>query len=531
MSNTAGVIKFFHLHDGKEWDKNESEKESQQKRSLELQLRTSNVKESPLQKYLPKKPISPKGVECLDPKVVQMSPKLVSIVREASRCMESGRSPVLASEGLGGTYLLTNRNSRPIAVFKPCDEEPCAVNNPKNNNSSPDSVKRSVRAGEAAMRECAAYLLDHGHFAGVPETCFVKSAHPDYFDAEEVRLHKEKQMKEKVGSLQEYVDYDCSAEEVGPSAFSVSDVHRIAIFDIRVCNTDRHAGNLLVKWSTDDSGKKSARLIPIDHGFCLPESLEDVLFDWHYWPQARAPFTAEELAYIENLDVEKDISMLEKSFPLIRKGCLKTLRICTLFLKTAARAGLTLFDMANLMVRTGSSKPGEMEPSALETMSFAVQKKIDWKMAHVNHLLPAAKSRSLTDKFFWKALEKAFVEHFNSISPKKVDSAEIAAACVCASKTMLGGLSAHLEHKDECAMSPSALSSASTAESVDTLGHESDSNEPLHSGEKKDKALVQAAIFTLTTIPSSSNEAVQIWNSSLHTNIRQSLKLADASPP
>lgn len=35
-------------------------------------------------------------------------------------------------------------------------------------------LKPSVRVGEAAMREVAAFLLDHEHFASVPHTVLVK---------------------------------------------------------------------------------------------------------------------------------------------------------------------------------------------------------------------------------------------------------------------------------------------------------------------------------------------------------------------
>lgn len=70
------------------------------------------------------------------------------------------------------------------------------------------------------------------------------------------------------------------------------DVHRIGILDIRLFNTDRHAGNILIK-KVDHSEKTYPRrlgespfeLIPIDHGFCLPEALEPPYFEWQYWPQ------------------------------------------------------------------------------------------------------------------------------------------------------------------------------------------------------------------------------------------------------
>ena len=39
-------------------------------------------------------------------------------------------------------------------------------------------LKPTVRVGEAAMREVAAYLLDHEHFARVPATALVKVGSP-----------------------------------------------------------------------------------------------------------------------------------------------------------------------------------------------------------------------------------------------------------------------------------------------------------------------------------------------------------------
>ncbi len=38
---------------------------------------------------------------------------------------------------------------------------------------------------------------------------------------------------------------DCDTSEMGPGRFSVRDVHRIGILDVRLFNTDRHAGGSL----------------------------------------------------------------------------------------------------------------------------------------------------------------------------------------------------------------------------------------------------------------------------------------------
>lgn len=39
-------------------------------------------------------------------------------------------------------------------------------------------LKKSIRVGEAALREAAAFLLDHQSFARVPRTALVKASHP-----------------------------------------------------------------------------------------------------------------------------------------------------------------------------------------------------------------------------------------------------------------------------------------------------------------------------------------------------------------
>lgn len=45
--------------------------------------------------------------------------------------LKNGHAPKLASAGTGGSYFIAGADGTPVAVFKPLDEEPCAVNNPK----------------------------------------------------------------------------------------------------------------------------------------------------------------------------------------------------------------------------------------------------------------------------------------------------------------------------------------------------------------------------------------------------------------
>jgi hypothetical protein len=56
--------------------------------------------------------------------------------------------------------------------------------------------------------------------------------------------------KTKIGSLQEFVEHDYAAEDLSMNKirrFPVAQVHEIAMFDIRMFNTDRHGGNILVR--------------------------------------------------------------------------------------------------------------------------------------------------------------------------------------------------------------------------------------------------------------------------------------------
>lgn len=75
----------------------------------------------------------------------------------------------------------------------------------------------------------------------------------------------------------------CSRCPSGYSGFPVSEVHKIAVLDLRLANADRNAGNILARRKPDGSGGETWELIPIDHGYCLPASFEDLSYEWMYW--------------------------------------------------------------------------------------------------------------------------------------------------------------------------------------------------------------------------------------------------------
>lgn len=203
---------------------------------------------------------------------------LLRVLQQARSGLRAGYSPVLASEGSGGTYFMKDGNCRYVAVFKPVDEEPEAVNNPRSSprSSSKEGLKSGIVIGEGAVREVAAYLLDHpltGYrssatrnqegFAGVPPTMMVLSAHPGY-------NYSTGSKKTKVGSLQKYVHSLSNCEDMGPASFPVDEVHKVSVLDLRLANTDRNGGNILVCKPGETS---STSLVPIDHGYCLPDKV------------------------------------------------------------------------------------------------------------------------------------------------------------------------------------------------------------------------------------------------------------------
>ncbi|GFZ00188.1 phosphoinositide 4-kinase gamma 7 [Actinidia rufa] len=299
------------------------------------------------------------------------------LVKEIVKAMKIGVDPIPVHSGLGGAYYFRNSRGESVAIVKPTDEEPFAPNNPKGfvgKALGQPGLKRSVRVGETGFREVAAYLLDYDHFANVPPTALVKITHSIFNVNDGVSGNKphNKKLVSKIASFQQFIPHDFDASDHGTSSFPVTDVHRIGILDIRIFNTDRHAGNLLVR-KLDGVGRfDQVELIPIDHGLCLPESLEDPYFEWIHWPQASIPFSEDELEYIENLDPIRDSDMLRSELPMIREACLRVLVLCTIFLKEAAAFGLYLAEIGEMMSR--EFRGGEEEPSELEVVCIEAKK-------------------------------------------------------------------------------------------------------------------------------------------------------------
>ncbi|KAG7393045.1 Phosphatidylinositol 4-kinase type 2-beta [Phytophthora boehmeriae] len=262
-------------------------------------------------------------------------------VAELSATADSLADPM--SEGGGGVYAVKSRSSgENLALFKPAEEE--------------KFVREGLIPGEGAIREEVAYVLDSrsNGFSGVPPTAVARLQISSVGRAKQGAVQRF--MNSSMGSMESFgMPFDLQkAKEFVP----VDQVHRIALLDVRVFNTDRHPGNILLI-----GDKKPYTMVPIDHGCILPSwfHLSEARFDWLEYPQCREAFSPAALQYIDGLDAEEDAKTLRALG--IREECVTTLKICTLFLQLAAARSKTLYWMGNFMQRAGCFQL----PSPLET--------------------------------------------------------------------------------------------------------------------------------------------------------------------
>lgn len=154
-------------------------------------------------------------------------------------------------------------------------------------------------------------------------------------------------------------------ENYSPDLFSIDEVHKIAILDLRILNLDRNSENILVRIKVLNN-KKVYKLIPIDHGLCIPDNLAIASFDlcWLSFSQAEQPFSKKSLEYISKIDIVEDVKKLKKNF-MFRPICLRNMRISGTLLKKGAEAGLTLAQIGMILCRPDED---DSKPSLLEQL-------------------------------------------------------------------------------------------------------------------------------------------------------------------
>jgi len=373
----------------------------------------------------------------LEPKIeiIQSSDhdvELSNIIKETQKGLKQ-HDPELCEEGVNGTYFMKNERGSKIVVFKPADEEGESQFNPKSPKAtepapfltrfddlddteldSRRNIMKSLLPGEAAQREVAAFLLDREHFYGVPATAMVKIGYQGFRSGNFEPVNgSDELIRTKIGSLQQFVDSDGSAADVGITQFPVREVHKIGILDLHIFNMDRHDGNILFKKVSSNTAdvqagmKKSNTdfvLIPIDHGFSLPRSLKHAYFVWLSWPQAKVPFDEQTREYIRRIDIDRDVAMLRTQLNIAPES-LKVMKISALLLKKAAEEGLTLYEIGAMASRTDFESPSELE----EMCEHAYQR--------LNQI--TARDFKSEDELFFEILEELMAEAIASRKARK----------------------------------------------------------------------------------------------------------------
>jgi hypothetical protein len=319
-----------------------------QRLSASKSLASYGVKEGSVLELVPVEPAEQANMPEGSPVLSSPNHELYEGWLKARAGLLAGQTPKLAPAGTGGSYFIADAEGKNVAVFKPEDEEPMAINNPKGHSSGgTEGYRRGVAPGEGAVREVAAFLLDHGHFSGVPPTALV-SCH-------EMSSNPVLPVEAKIGSLQAFVAAESDCEERGTGVFCTEEVHKIAILDIRIANCDRNGGNILVQ-RHQGSETCGWKLVPIDHGYCLPSSFSDLEWEWRWWPQADKPFSKRSKEYIAALDVDKDQETLKAHGLLLRPECNRVRKVCTMLLKKAVALDFTPAAIARLMCRESLQK-------------------------------------------------------------------------------------------------------------------------------------------------------------------------------
>lgn len=171
----------------------------------------------------------------------------------------------------------------------------------------------------------------------------------------------------KMGSLQEFVRHDDVASDLAPNQFTSHQVHKIVLLDMRLLNTDRNDANILVRKRRSTSGQIEYELIPIDHGYCLPQFLEIAWCDWCWfnWPQLKKPLSEADRTYVLSLCASKDADWLAKKIPM-RRACRRNLIIAGMVVQKGVKAHLVLYDIARIMCREDLDAPSTLELLCLE---------------------------------------------------------------------------------------------------------------------------------------------------------------------
>eukprot|EP00930_Biecheleria_cincta_P048323 TRINITY_DN33653_c0_g1_i1.p1 TRINITY_DN33653_c0_g1~~TRINITY_DN33653_c0_g1_i1.p1 ORF type:complete len:438 (+),score=77.91 TRINITY_DN33653_c0_g1_i1:50-1363(+) len=240
----------------------------------------------------------------------------------------------------GDVFALCSPSGEKVAVFKPSGRE--------------HFNRHSLTPGQGAVREEAAYVVDRlsGGTAGLPvTTCTALEVSPGAVESGSLQAFAHGH----IGPVEDFAmprSYAAAIQFV-----SAETAESVAILDMRLFNTDRHGGNLLLTKPPEEGSTHG--LVPIDHGCCLPPwwSLDEACFQaWKGWPQLCAMPSAHAKA-----TMAKAVESLPATVQALRQlgiesASLITLQLSTLFLEVGVlERCLPLDTLAGLLLRNDES--------------------------------------------------------------------------------------------------------------------------------------------------------------------------------
>jgi len=393
-----------------------------------------------------------------------VSSKLKKIILYANRGFALNLKPLETLDGSGGTYILRDAAKRNICVFKPSDEEPYTINNPRGFAPSPGITMRTGHTpGTGCYREVAAYLLDTNGVCGVPETTLANARHKNFsfggrgdtcasggggkgFHTVNSES-SDAPIPTKLGSLQTFVQSEATMDDLSPSVIPTHEAQKIAVLDLRLMNADRNAANLLARKRRTDSGV-TWTLTPIDHGYVLRTKADVAWCDWVWleWPQMKEPLTKKLKQYVLSIDVDKDVEMLREMLSIDDAACDVYRASCNLLI-SGVKKGLSLYEIATLACRTDDL--GE-QPSALEKILFNAA---DLSIHAVEN-----------DRFSHRVASEAIINNLSKTSSSRPNSLNLTSPSALSSAFSSGALSTI--SSPSLKAQPSMLSTSSDSDSA-----------------------------------------------------------------
>ncbi len=260
--------------------------------------------------------------------------------------------PKLTDSGVNGTYITKDRLGNNIGVFKPMDEEAYMPNSPRENMAmeyDPENIRRDARLGHLQgsgwQKEVAAWMIDRGNIAGIPETVVLSIPFPKRLGAQDALL--------KQGSLQQFVSgiaiEGFSDKEL--CKLPARQIQQLAVLDLIIGNADRNWGNVF--WN-----ETTQKVIPIDHGFSLLDSLEwrednlkpesEMNCHWYLLPQLAQPLPEDLGLKVHALNSDQlAVKLRALKLP---EGSIRELKIRLMVFQKALKNGYNLAEITLMLM-------------------------------------------------------------------------------------------------------------------------------------------------------------------------------------